>query len=97
MILLTNFRLKWTYATDLLCADDGTPISVVNSGLRRGPPAIVARLAAGEAVDPSLYYFRPSPVFEVAPGPHGWLMEHIFVATGERQAQQVSIEVFTLS
>jgi hypothetical protein len=77
-------------------ADDGTLISVVNKGLRRGPPAVLARLAAGEPVDPALYYFRTTPVFEVAAGPHDWLNESIFVATGERHATQVVITVFAV-
>jgi hypothetical protein len=80
-----------------LQADDGSVISVVNQGLRRGPPEILARLAAGESVDPSSYYFRTSPVFDVAPGPHFWLAENIFVATGERHEKQVVIKVFVLS
>jgi hypothetical protein len=80
-----------------LQATDGTLISVVNKGLRRGPPEILARLAAGGTVDPSLYYFRTSPVFEVASGPHGWLADNIFVATGERHEKQVVIKVFMLS
>jgi hypothetical protein len=79
-----------------LRAGDGTLISVVNKGLRRGPPEVLARLAAGGDVDASLYYFRTSPVFEVAPGPHAWLADNIFVATGERHAKQVVISVFLL-
>ena len=79
-----------------LRAADGTLISVVNRGLRRAPPAVLARLAAGEAVDPALYYFRATPSFTVAPGPHGWLADSVFVATGERQAKQVVIRVFAL-
>ena len=73
---------------------DGTLISVVNTGIRRGPPEVLARLAAGNDVDPNEYYFRTSPVFEVAPGPHGWLADNVFVATGERFADQVVIRVF---
>lgn len=80
-----------------LQAGDGTLISVVNKGIRRGPPEVLARLAAGETVDPSLYYFRTSPVFEVAAGPHGWLAENIFVATGERHLKQVVIRVYCLT
>ena len=80
-----------------LRAGDGTLISVVNKGLRRGPPEVLARLAAGEALDPSAYYFRASPVFEAARGPHAWLMDHIFVATGERREKQVVITVYALS
>jgi len=79
-----------------LRATDGTLISVVNRGLRRAPPEVLARLTAGEIVDPSLYYFRATPSFSVAPGPHGWLADSIFVATGERQARQVVIRFFEL-
>ncbi len=80
-----------------LLAADGGLISVVNTGLRRGPPAILARLAAGETVDPALYYFRTSPVFDVTAGPHDWLAENVFVATGERHEKQVVIRVWLLS
>ena len=79
-----------------LRAADGTLISVVNRGLRRAPPEVLARLTAGESVDPALYYFRTTPGFSVAPGPHGWLADSIFVATGERQARQVVIRFFEL-
>lgn len=75
-------------------ADDGTLISVVNRGVRRGPPDVLARLAAGEAVVPSQYYFRATPCFEVAPGPHDWLARSVFVATGERAPEHVVIRVF---
>lgn len=77
-----------------LQADDGTLISVVNRGVRRGPPDVLARLAAGEAVDPAHYYFRATPGFEVAPGPHDWLARSVFVATGERAPDHVVIRVF---
>jgi hypothetical protein len=80
-----------------LRAADGTLISVVNKGLRRGPPEVLVRPAAGDVVDPALYYFRTSPVFEVAPGPHGWLSDNIFVATGEQHRTQVVIRVFVVS
>ncbi len=79
-----------------LRATDGTLISVVNRGLRRGSPAVLARLAAGEAVDPMEYYFRAAPVFEAPPGPHAWLMDHLFVSTGARHAGAVVITVFRL-
>ena len=80
-----------------LKAEDGALISVVNTGIRRGPPAVLARLAAGEQVDPSEYYFRATPVFQVGPGPHAWLGDTIFVATGERQQKQVVIRVFSVT
>lgn len=66
-----------------LRAEDGTTIGVVNPGIRRGPPEVLKRLAAGKAVDPSLYYFRTVPTFDVADGPHDWLRkEHLPVRRG---------------
>lgn len=79
-----------------LRAEDGSLIGVVNAGIRRAAPDVLARLAAGEAVDPAEYYFRTTPVFEAPPGPHAWLSETVFVATGARRAAAVEIAVFTL-
>src|SRR5689334_1672560 len=57
-----------------LQATDGTLIMVTNRGLRHGPPEVIEKLARGEAVDPSLYYFRTSAEME-APlaSKHAWL------------------------
>jgi Protein of unknown function (DUF3237) len=79
-----------------LRATDGTVIGVVNRGVRRGPPDVIARLTAGEIVDPSLYYFRSSPVFEVAPGPHAWLLDYVFVGVGVRRPDSVLLQVYAV-
>ncbi len=79
-----------------LQAGDGALISVTNRGVRRGPPEIMRRLLAGEAVDPALYHFRASPVFEVAAGPHQWLTESVFVCTGARWPDRVVLQVFVV-
>ncbi len=79
-----------------IAAVDGTLIGVVNRGLRHGPPEVLARLAAGEAVDPALVYFRTTPVFEAPAGPHEWLARHIFVATGQRHPDGVLIRFFVV-
>jgi hypothetical protein len=73
--------------------EDGTLVSVINTGVRRGPAEVMDRLAAGEAVDPSLYYFRTSPQFDVQPGPHGWMMESTFVCVGRRWPRSVELDV----
>ncbi len=75
-------------------ATDGTLIGVVNRGLRRAPPEILARLAAGETVDPALVYFRTTPVFETPEGPHRWLSRSIFVATAQRHPAGVLLRFF---
>ena len=74
--------------------EDGARIAVVNRGLRHGPTEVMERLARGAEVDPSLYYFRSTPAFETAAGPHDWLTRAVFVASGERHRELVVIRVF---
>ncbi len=77
-----------------LKVDDGTLIYVVNRGLRHGPPEVMQRLMRGESVDPGAYYFRTTPAFEVAAGPHDWLNRSVFVGTGARYAAEVHVRYF---
>lgn len=80
-----------------LQADDGAIISVVNPGYRHGPAPVLARIAAGEVVDPSLYYFRTTPRFEVAgDGPHAWLGRTIFLCTAARFKDHVALDIFAV-
>jgi hypothetical protein len=74
--------------------DDGQTAGVINTGVRRAAPDVVRRLTAGEVVDPALYYFRATPVFEVGPGPHGWLTESVFLSLGERLPDRVRLKIF---
>jgi hypothetical protein len=54
----------------------------------------MARLNAGEAVDPATYYFRSTPVFETASQKYDWLNRIIAVATGRRESAGPIYEVF---
>jgi hypothetical protein len=54
-------------------------------GVRHGPPEVMARLAAGERVDPKSYYFRMAPVFETASKKYDWLNRIVAVGTGRRE------------
>ena len=47
-------------------SDAGALIQVDWKGMRNGPPDVLARMAKGEDVDPSLYYFRTVMRFETA-------------------------------
>jgi hypothetical protein len=69
----------------LLRTDDGEHIYMAYRGLRHGPPEVMARLAAGEVVDPATYYFRISPIFETASKKYEWLNRIMAVGTGRRE------------
>lgn len=85
------------HARYALKASDGTVISIENPGVRVAAPEIIARLAAGEDVDPSLYYFYTTPRFEVQAGPHEWLRRKVFVGHGIRRPDHVLLDVFEVA
>ncbi|WP_334129558.1 DUF3237 domain-containing protein [Sneathiella sp.] len=68
-------------------AADGALIYVRYEGFRHGPADVMARLMAGEAVDPSLYYFRAQPRLETSAPAHLWVNRHLFIATGVREPE----------
>lgn len=76
---------------------DGTIIGVSNPGLRNGPPAVLKKLAAGEPVDPSQYYFRTAPTFTVQDGPYDWLRKSLFICSGVRRANDVEIVYYVVT
>jgi hypothetical protein len=73
---------------------DGALIYVRNKGYRHGPDEVMKRLAAGEAVDPTLYYMRTTPWFETGDARYAWLNRIVCIATGARRAAAVELEVF---
>ncbi len=73
---------------------DGALIYVSNRGVRHGPAEVLRKLAAGEAVDPALYYMRTTPWFETGDARYTWLNRIVCVATGARRAAAVELEVF---
>ncbi|MGE0598183.1 MAG: DUF3237 domain-containing protein [Dehalococcoidia bacterium] len=77
-----------------LRTDDGVLISIVNRCIRRASPEVMAKLNAGRPVDPGEVYFRTTPTFETADAKYAWMMNSIFLGTGERKANQVIINFF---
>ena len=77
--------------------NDGALIYVRNHGYRHGPRDILEKLAAGESVDPALYYMRTTPLFETGDKRYTWLNGMICVATGARRAAAVELEVFEVT
>ena len=73
---------------------DGALIYVRNHGYRQGPPEVLARLAAGDDVDPALYYMRTTPLLETGDARYAWLNSIVCVARGARRAAAVTLEVY---
>jgi hypothetical protein len=73
---------------------DGALIYVRNNGYRHGPAEVLKKLAAGEDVDPSLYYMRTAPLFETGDPRYAWLNRLICVGTGARRKSSVHLEIF---
>jgi hypothetical protein len=73
---------------------DGALIYVRNRGYRHGPNDVLEKLAAGENLDPHLYYMRTTPLFETADRRYAWLNRMICVAQGARRPAAVELEVF---
>ncbi|NYT41440.1 DUF3237 domain-containing protein [Sphingomonas sp. R-74633] len=68
----------------VLQTDDGALIAMIYSGLRHGPPEVMARLGRGETVDPAAYYFRTLPRFATADPRYAWLNRIVAVGIGHR-------------
>jgi len=80
-----------------LHTDDGVTILLRGLGLRHGTPEVMDRLAHGEDVPGSDYYFREFMLFEAPEGTYGWLNRILGVARGERRANQVLLDVFEVA
>ncbi|MGH2894151.1 MAG: DUF3237 domain-containing protein [Solirubrobacteraceae bacterium] len=76
---------------------DGALISVATQGVRHGPAEVLGRIAAGELVDPSEYYFRVSIRYEVAEAEYGWLNRIVAVASAVRLANTVVYDAYAVS
>lgn len=76
--------------------DDGAVIEVINYGRRFGPPEVMARVAAGEDVDPALYYMRTHCRLESGDARYAWVNAPLFVSTGGRRASSVVISFYQI-
>ena len=76
---------------------DGALIEIVNVGTRHGPPDVVARLAAGENVDPDSYYMRTAARLETGNPDYAWVNHTLFVCAGVRRASTVEIAYYRVT
>ena len=75
-------------------SDAGARVLVDSVGLRHGPPDVIEKLARGDKVDPSLYYFRTVMRFETGDPSTDWLNRIIAVSRGQRLARAVRLDVY---
>src|SRR3954465_12842333 len=80
----------------MLKTDAGQLVYIQNPGIRHAPPAVTAKLLAGQDVDPAQVYFRTAPRFETAAPELQHLTRSIFVASGERHPSEVVIRVWKI-
>ena len=76
---------------------DGALIYVRNRGYRHGPREVLDRLAAGESIDPGLYYMRTTPLFETGDERYAWLNRMVAVATGARRPAAIELDVYEVA
>lgn len=81
----------------LLRLDDGALAYLRTQGFRHGPPDVLARIAAGELVDPALYYFRVQMVFETSSPTYGWLNRTVAVGSALRTAGAVVYDAYRVT
>lgn len=84
-------ELSARYAIEL---DDGATIYIENNGIRRVPGEFVDDVKAGKFVDPSVYYFRTVPTFEVYDEKYQWLTSYNFVCTATRLPETVLLRFY---
>jgi hypothetical protein len=79
-----------------LKTSDGALIAMHYTGLRHGPAEVLARIAKGEVVDPSTYYFRIGGGFETAAPNYDWLNPILAIGIGHRLATGPTYSLFEL-
>jgi hypothetical protein len=76
---------------------DGVRIEVSNPGIRHGAQDVLDRIAAGEPVAPSQYYFRTAPRFHPPDGKYDWLKKSVFLGDAERHPGLVIVRVWRVA
>lgn len=67
------------------------------SGMRSGPPPVLAALLRGEDVDPASYYFRVAVYLETSAPRLDFLERSIFVASAVRGADSVAYTAYRVT
>lgn len=95
--LIRSDGVKEIEARYTLQTEDGSLIYVVNQGFLHDPEQVVERLKKGEDVSQKAYYFRTTPIFEVATDKYSWLTRTIFVGIGQPNPSGVQIRFYRVT
>jgi hypothetical protein len=76
--------------------EQGALVHVLSQGLRHGPPEVMARLARGEEVASTEYFFRTVMRFETSAAHLSFLNRTIAVASAQRKARKVELTAFAV-
>ena len=68
----------------VLKTDDAAVIAMPYTGIRQGPKDVLDRIARGEVVKATDYYFRITATFETSSQKYGWLNNVISIGVGHR-------------
>ncbi len=79
-----------------LRTDDGHLIYSYYRGIFDASPDVFQRLFAGEAVDPSEYYFRIAPFYETGSEKYAWLNRVVAVEVGRMAPHSVGYSVYAI-
>jgi hypothetical protein len=76
-----------------LRTDDSHLVYVSYRGIIHGSPGVMQRMARGETVGASEYYFRTAPFFETGSEKYGWLNRLVAIGIGWRTPTGVAYTV----
>ena len=76
---------------------DGALIFIATRGVRWGSHETLARIFAGEPVDPAAYYFRIAAQLETGAAAYSWVNQRIFVGSAARLLDAVVYDLFEVA
>jgi len=86
-------ELDTRYAMETL---DGAVIEIINYGYRFGPPEVLEALARGDDVPHDAYSMRTMAKLETGDSRYDWVNRTLFVGTGARLAQAVTVSLYAI-
>lgn len=72
----------------------GDLVYLTATGMRHGAADVARRIEAGEHVDRAEYYFRECVLFETGAPQLDWLNRILTIATGRRERDSATLEIF---